>query len=457
MFEIISVDTPSLGDRSYLAHDGEVALVVDAQRDIDRMLGLAARLQVRITHVFETHIHNDYVTGGLALAQAAGAAYYVNADDPVAFDRVPAADGDVIEVSRALAVRVLATPGHTFTHLSYALTCDGAAAGVFTGGSLLYGSTGRPDLLGPGHSGALVAAQYRSAHRLAAELPDAAAALPTHGFGSFCSATQSEATSSTIGEQKRLNPALTRDERRFARRNPGRTGRLAGVLRPHGARQPRRAGRRGPDPAAAGQPCRAAAADRGRRVGGRPARPPGVRRPGTSRARSASGWTAHSPPTSAGSSRGARRSPCSARHPARSPRRSVNWSASASTAPPPPPPAAPRSGQAAGPGAAAGRQPRGAGGRPRPGRGRGAGCAAESGMGRRPRRRGGAHPAARAARPDRRGPPGQVWVYCQAGYRAALAASLLAAAGREVVTVDDEFGGAGRSGLPLDRHEEAVA
>ena len=87
---------------------------------------------------------------------------------------------------------------------------------MFTGGSLLYGSTGRPDLLGPGHSGALVAAQYRSAHRLAAELPDAAAVLPTHGFGSFCSATQSEATSSTIGEQKRLNPALTRDERRFA-------------------------------------------------------------------------------------------------------------------------------------------------------------------------------------------------------------------------------------------------
>ena len=111
MFEIISVDTPSLGDRSYLAHDGEVALVVDAQRDIDRMLGLAARLRVRITHVFETHIHNDYVTGGLALARAAGAAYHVNADDPVAFDRVPAADGDVIEVSRALAVRVLATPG----------------------------------------------------------------------------------------------------------------------------------------------------------------------------------------------------------------------------------------------------------------------------------------------------------------------------------------------------------
>ena len=65
---------------------------------------------------------------------------------------------------------------------------------MFTGGSLLFGSTGRPDLLGPDHTHALVHHQYASAHRLAAELPDAAQVLPTHGFGSFCSATQSEAT-----------------------------------------------------------------------------------------------------------------------------------------------------------------------------------------------------------------------------------------------------------------------
>src|SRR6185437_9637894 len=83
--EITAIDTPSLGDRSYLAHDGEVALVVDPQRDIDRVLDLAAARGVRITHVFETHLHNDYVTGGLALALATGAAYHVNAADPVAF------------------------------------------------------------------------------------------------------------------------------------------------------------------------------------------------------------------------------------------------------------------------------------------------------------------------------------------------------------------------------------
>src|SRR5690606_32008609 len=140
--EIITIDTPSLGDRSYLVHDGRVAFAVDPQRDIDRVLALLEDRGVRLSHVFETHIHNDYVTGGLALARLTGAAYHVNADDPVGFERTPISDGDVVEVG-SMRVRALATPGHTFTHLSYAATADGATPVVFTGGSLLYGSTGR--------------------------------------------------------------------------------------------------------------------------------------------------------------------------------------------------------------------------------------------------------------------------------------------------------------------------
>lgn len=76
---------------------------------------------MNITHVFETHIHNDYVTGGLALARATDAAYHINADDDVAYDRNPIRDDEVIEVSPTIRVRAIATPGHTFTHLSYAL------------------------------------------------------------------------------------------------------------------------------------------------------------------------------------------------------------------------------------------------------------------------------------------------------------------------------------------------
>ena len=124
-----------------------------------------------------------------------------------------------------MRVTALATPGHTFTHLSYALTDAGStdaagldrSVGVFSGGSLLYGATGRPDLLGAEHTDALVRHQHASAHRLADLLPDEAGVFPTHGFGSFCSATQSEATDSTIGQEKRTNPVLTQDEETYVR------------------------------------------------------------------------------------------------------------------------------------------------------------------------------------------------------------------------------------------------
>src|ERR1039457_1784636 len=153
MIEIHQVEPPSLGDRSYLAADGAVALVVDPQRDIDRVLALAGDRGVQITHVFETHLHNDYLTGGLALARETGAAYHVSAADQVAFDRVPVSDGDVLEFTPSAQVTVLATPGHTFTHLAYVLAGgDGDPVAVFTGGSLLFGATGRTDLLGAAHA-----------------------------------------------------------------------------------------------------------------------------------------------------------------------------------------------------------------------------------------------------------------------------------------------------------------
>jgi glyoxylase-like metal-dependent hydrolase (beta-lactamase superfamily II)/rhodanese-related sulfurtransferase len=215
---VIPIETPTLGDRSYLVHDGEVAFVVDPQRDIDRVLALLAAQRLRLTHVFESHIHNDYVTGGFALARRAGAAYLVNAEDEVSFERVPVRDGDVLEIGPRMRVSAVATPGHTFTHLSYVLTDGtGERTAVFSGGSLLYGATGRPDLLGARHAGTLVRAQHASARKLAGMLPDAAELFPTHGFGSFCSATQSEAANSTIGREKAANPVLTQDEETYVR------------------------------------------------------------------------------------------------------------------------------------------------------------------------------------------------------------------------------------------------
>jgi hydroxyacylglutathione hydrolase len=215
MVDVVRIETPALGDRSYLAHDGEVGLVVDPQRDIDRITVLAAGLGVRITHVAETHMHNDYVSGGLALSRACGASYLVGAAEPAGFARTPVGDGDLVEVSDSFRVRVAATPGHTFNHLAYVLEAGGEVAGVFTGGSLLFGSTGRTDLLGTAHTAALARAQHASARRLARELPDSAEVFPTHGFGSFCAATQAEAHSSTIGREKLSNAALTMGEEAY--------------------------------------------------------------------------------------------------------------------------------------------------------------------------------------------------------------------------------------------------
>ncbi|WP_338600391.1 MBL fold metallo-hydrolase [Saccharopolyspora sp. SCSIO 74807] len=209
------IETSSLGDRSYLASDGEVAVVVDPQRDVDRVIAAAGRLDVRIALVLDTHVHNDYVSGGLELARLTGAEYGLAAADEVPFDRRPLSDGDAVELSPNMQVRAVATPGHTYHHLSYALEGQDGPVGVFTGGSLLFGTTGRTDLLGEQHSEDLARHQHASAQKLAAILPDGAQIWPTHGFGSFCSATQASGDSATLGEQKRLNPALTLAERDF--------------------------------------------------------------------------------------------------------------------------------------------------------------------------------------------------------------------------------------------------
>ncbi|MFJ9121371.1 rhodanese-like domain-containing protein [Streptomyces sp. NPDC102394] len=213
MFFVDAIEVAGLGNRSYLAGGERTAVVVDPPRDIDRVIAAAARRGVRISHVVETHVHNDYVTGGLELARVVGAAYLVPAAARVSFARVPVADGDRTEIDAAagLALRALATPGHTPHHTSYVLEENGAAIAVFTGGSLLIGTVGRPDLVEPRLTEGLARAQHASARRLAAELPDETAVLPTHGFGSFCSSTQSEGGDTTIGKEKVSNEALNRD------------------------------------------------------------------------------------------------------------------------------------------------------------------------------------------------------------------------------------------------------
>jgi rhodanese-related sulfurtransferase/glyoxylase-like metal-dependent hydrolase (beta-lactamase superfamily II) len=160
-------------------------------------------------------MHNDYVSGGLVLARKYQAKYITNADDPVAFERVAAHDLDEFSIGN-FGIKALHTPGHTFTHLSYILIDElGKSTGIFTGGSLLHGSTGRPDLLGQDHAAKLAQLQHGSAHRITEFLSDAVPIYPTHGFGSFCAATSTSGSASIIQDEKRGNPALLLTVERF--------------------------------------------------------------------------------------------------------------------------------------------------------------------------------------------------------------------------------------------------
>ncbi|WP_405639692.1 rhodanese-like domain-containing protein [Streptomyces uncialis] len=212
MFFVDTLEFEGLGNRSYLAGGDATAVAVDPPRDIDQVIAAAARRGVRITHVAETHLHNDYVTGGLELARLTGAHYLVPAAAAVSFARTPVTDGDTVQVDGGLTLRALATPGHTPHHTSYILEEDGRGVAAFTGGSLLIGGVGRPDLVEPRLTEQLARAQHASAHRLADTLADEVPVLPTHGFGSFCSSgSGAGGGASTIGAERLMNAALTRD------------------------------------------------------------------------------------------------------------------------------------------------------------------------------------------------------------------------------------------------------
>ncbi|MGW8374995.1 MBL fold metallo-hydrolase [Streptomyces sp. ODS28] len=211
MFFTETLEFEGLGNRSYLAGGSEAAVVVDPPRDIDQVIAAATRRGVRIALVVETHVHNDYVSGGLELARVSGARYLVPAGASVSFPHTPVEDGDTFAVDEGLALRAIATPGHTPHHTSYVLEENGRGAAAFTGGSLLIGTVGRPDLVEPRLTEQLARAQYDSAHRLTEELDDDVPVLPTHGFGSFCSSAQAEGDTTTIGAERKNNDALTKD------------------------------------------------------------------------------------------------------------------------------------------------------------------------------------------------------------------------------------------------------
>lgn len=207
--DVKAIRTPGLGDTTYLLSHNGVGIVVDPQRDVDRFLEAGDADGLRIRYVLETHVHNDYVSGGRELARRAQAELVLPAGAGVAFDHTPAFHLEELG-GDGLVVRPIHTPGHTPEHVSYLVFVDGQPVALFSGGSLLVGSAGRPDLLGTERAHQFAIAQFHSMKRLA-RLPEDLDLYPTHGQGSFCSASSAGRATSTIGLEQRTNPLLQHD------------------------------------------------------------------------------------------------------------------------------------------------------------------------------------------------------------------------------------------------------
>lgn len=201
-----------LGHLSALIADESagVAAVVDPRRDVDIYLESARASNVAITHVIETHLHNDYVSGGRELAALTGATHVIGAGAALQYAHRPMADRDEVQVG-SLGIRALHTPGHTPEHVSYAVADLERADEpllLFTGGSLLVGAVGRTDLLGADKAQAYAAEMHHSIHDVILRHEDSVAVYPTHGAGSLCSTGISSTPWSTIGYERRQNPLL---------------------------------------------------------------------------------------------------------------------------------------------------------------------------------------------------------------------------------------------------------
>ncbi|GJM23490.1 MAG: MBL fold hydrolase [Planctomycetota bacterium] len=201
-----------LAHASYLIGDAGECVIVDPQRDVDGYLAAAEERGLRITHVIETHLHADFVSGHLELAKRTGATLHISHAADAAFAHGPLHEGDEIRVG-TVRLRVLETPGHTPESLCLLVSDDAAPdapAKLLTGDTLFIGDVGRPDLAGGrGFTAEQMAGlMYDSLRDKILTLPDETEVFPAHGAGSACGRNISAALSCTIGRQRETNHAL---------------------------------------------------------------------------------------------------------------------------------------------------------------------------------------------------------------------------------------------------------
>jgi len=209
------IPTEGIAELSCLVGDDSdgVAAVFDPTPDVDKYVELAREKKVSITHIFETHIHADLVSGARELcARVPSAKIFVSHERGAryGFDHEKLADGDQFTIGKTV-LTVKHTPGHAPEHVSYLLAEKDHADtpwGVITGDSLVVSSAGRPDLLGESEAVKLAEQQFHTLRDFYLGLPDSVLIYPAHGPGSPCGADIGDRLESTIGYERRFNSFL---------------------------------------------------------------------------------------------------------------------------------------------------------------------------------------------------------------------------------------------------------
>jgi len=206
-----------LAHASYmLGYEGEAA-VVDPQRDVEIYLKAAAEQGLKIRHIFETHLHADFVSGHLELAKRTGARIYIGAQAGATFPHVALHDGSEVRFGK-LRITALETPGHTPEGVCLVVTDEEKSQepwAVLTGDTLFIGDVGRPDLSKTHTPQQLAGSLYDSLHEKLMKLGDHVLVYPAHGAGSLCGRNMRAERSSTISTERLTNYALqikTREE-----------------------------------------------------------------------------------------------------------------------------------------------------------------------------------------------------------------------------------------------------
>jgi hydroxyacylglutathione hydrolase len=194
---------------SYLLAGNSACAVVDPRRDVGIYLDAAAAMNLKITHILETHLHADFISGHLDLARATGAKIYAPKSARCRFPHRALSEGDEFRIED-MVLKVLETPGHTPEHISYVVTDTARTkdpVGVFCGDTLFVGDVGRPDLF-PDKARQLASGLFDSLHGKLLKLPDFCEVYPAHGAGSLCGRAIGAKWQTTIGYERRFNSAL---------------------------------------------------------------------------------------------------------------------------------------------------------------------------------------------------------------------------------------------------------